>query len=69
MGDVLALMFISVVLLSCGVILLFISTGVWRKLGVFTFLVGLVLLIICLMYLPHAHDHYDLYHDTYSYRV
>ncbi len=66
MGEVLALMFISVVLFVAGVVLLIISNDVWRKAGVFMAIVGLILFIICIIYYPHARDNYDYYRDNNS---
>jgi len=66
MGDVLALMFISVVLFFCGLILIIISNEVWRKIGFASLIVGLILFIACLIYYPHAHDRYDYYHTDYN---
>lgn len=66
MGDVLALMFVSVVMLICGIVLVIISSEIWRKIGFAGVVVGLILLIACIIYYPHAHDHYDYYSGNYS---
>jgi len=66
MGEVLALFFISVVLFVCGVVLMIISSGVWRKAGVFMAVIGLILFTICMLYYPHAHDNYDFYRGNSS---
>jgi len=66
MGDVLALMFISAVLFFCGLVLIIISHEVWRKVGFASLIVGLILFIACMIYYPHARDHYDYYKDNHS---
>jgi len=50
------LMFVSLTMIVCGLVLLFVSRGK-RKAGYFFMIVGIIILVICLIRFPYLRDH------------
>ena len=64
MGDVLAIMYIALILFFCGLVLLILASDAIRKLGFYMLIIGLILFIMCLLYSPHTHEKSNFYQDN-----
>jgi len=56
MGFDIVLMFVSLTMIVCGLVLLFVSRGK-RKAGYFFMILGIIILVICLIRFPYLRDH------------
>lgn len=52
----LVLMFVSLTMIVCGLVLLLVSKG-RRKAGYFFMILGIIILIICLIRFPYLREH------------
>ena len=49
-------MFLAAIMFVCGIVLIFVSKGAWRKFGLALILISIIIFTICFIFWPRAKE-------------